>query len=69
VRHAADPPLPFADAANVLIQDPLAWYDPGMRTYVSCGALPTDAGHYLRAFRGYWLYTFVDDVTLEIPAP
>jgi hypothetical protein len=66
--HCGAESRPFADAANVWIMDPLLWYDPGSHAYGSCGVLPTDADHYLRAFRGYWLYTFVDDVTLEIPA-
>ena len=67
VYHDGQPPRSFADAANVWIMDPLLFYDPGSRQYASCGVSPLDTDHHLRAFRGYWLYTFVDDVTLGIP--
>lgn len=62
-------PRLFADAANTWVQDPLCTYSCALGRYQSVGLLPTDEDHYLRAFRGYWLYTFVDDVTVEVPAP
>ena len=66
VYHGGDA-LPFTDAANVWIQDPLLFYDAATHSYASCGVSPLDTDHHLRAFRGYWLCTFVDDVTLEVP--
>jgi hypothetical protein len=34
-----------------------------------CGLLPIDGDHYLRAYRGYWLYAFEGDLTMEVPTP
>jgi uncharacterized repeat protein (TIGR01451 family) len=67
VSQGGEPPIPFCDAANMWIQDPLVWYETLWQRYRSCGCLPTDEDHYVRAFQGYWLYTFVDDLTLVVP--
>jgi hypothetical protein len=60
---------PWTWAANVFLQDPLIYYSCPLQQYLSCGMYPQADDHYLRQFHGYWLYTFVDDVTLEIPPP
>jgi len=65
VYHDGEPPLPFADAANVWIQDPMIYYDG--TGYKSCGIYPQDNDDHFRAFLGYWLCTFVNDVTLAFP--
>jgi sugar lactone lactonase YvrE len=60
-------PIPFEHAANVCLQDPMVWYDTSLQVYRSCGLLPTDEDDHLRAFRGYWLYTFEPNLTLIMP--
>lgn len=57
--------LPFAEAANQWVQDPVIYYDG--TGYKNCGVSPQDQDDHFRAFRGYWLYTFVDDVALTLP--
>jgi hypothetical protein len=69
VYHEGVGPATWVEAANVWIQDPLVYYScPGLR-YLLCSQFEQGDDCYLREFRGYWLYTFVDDVTLEIPPP
>ena len=67
--HDGMGPEPFADAINIWIQDPLFTYDCALGGYMSAGVNETDDDHVMREFFGYWLYTFVDDVTLVIPQP
>ena len=62
-------PSPFSEIANLWVQDPLFGYSCDLGRYTYTGLLGTDEDDHLRAFRGYWLYTFVDDVRLEIPPP
>jgi hypothetical protein len=64
--HDGVGPVPFSDITNIWIQDPLVYYECGLG-YFNAGLHPQDHDHYLRAFGGYWLYTFVDDVILELP--
>jgi hypothetical protein len=79
--HATDTPIaditlcregpechPFADVINTWMQDPLVRYGCATGGYHNTGLLPTDDDDSLRAFHGYWLYTFVDGVTMEVPA-
>ncbi|KPJ64084.1 hypothetical protein AMK68_02335, partial [candidate division KD3-62 bacterium DG_56] len=67
--HDGMGPEPFADAINIWIQDPLFTYDCALGGYMSAGVNETDDDHVMREFFGYWLYTFVDEVTLVIPQP
>jgi hypothetical protein len=69
VYHATEGPVPWEDAANVWLQDPLIYYSCPRSSYLLCSMYPQGDDHELREFQGYWLYTFVDDVTLEIPPP
>ena len=47
------------------VQEPLIYYEPD--GYHLCGTWGFEDDR-LRQFRGYWMYTFVDDLTLIIPA-
>jgi hypothetical protein len=67
--HGATGPWPLSAAGNLWVQDPLVGYSCDLMRYYSAGLLPTDEDHYLRAFQAYWLYSFVDDVTMEVPPP
>jgi len=62
-------PATLSSIANVWVQDPLISYDWGFGGYLTHGVLPTDETDIFPAFRGYWLYTFVDDVTMAVPPP
>ncbi|KPJ63591.1 hypothetical protein AMK68_03635 [candidate division KD3-62 bacterium DG_56] len=66
-----DGPYPFSVIYDLWVQDPLVGYHclPLPSGYDYTGLKGTDQDDHLRQFRGYWLYTFVDDVTLEIPPP
>ena len=61
-------PVPFGTIANFWAQDPLLYWSCSQGGYLNCGLLPI-GDHYLRAFQGYWLYTFADDLTMEVPPP
>ncbi len=56
----------FTEAANLWIQDPFNSYDSSAKGYFNAGFLPTDTDHYLRAWNGYWVYTFEDNLKLII---
>jgi PKD repeat protein len=62
--------LPFCDAADTWVQNPLFAYDSAGRKYdlVGCAGLsPPTAEHSLRMGSGYWLYTFQPELTLVFP--
>jgi hypothetical protein len=54
---------------NVWVQDPLFGYSCDLLSYFSAGVAETNDDHYLRAFNGYWLFTFVGDVMVQVPPP
>jgi PKD repeat protein len=60
-------PQHWADYIFDWVQEPLIYYDPG--GYFSCGTFPQFDDHQLRQFRGYWVYTFVDQLSMIIPPP
>jgi hypothetical protein len=62
-------PATLSAIGNVWVQDPLLGYDCAFGRYILHGVLPTADDHTFPAFRAYWLYTFVDDVTLVLPPP
>jgi hypothetical protein len=70
--HAAAGPYPFSTVTvagdPLWLQDPFYCWSPLVQGYQACGIHPEEDDH-LRIFQGYWLYTFVDDVTLEVPVP
>jgi PKD repeat protein len=65
LTHNGIGPDPFAAHANEWLQDPIIYYDGA--SYQNCGLYPQDTDDHFRAFAGYWVYTFVDDVTLGLP--
>jgi hypothetical protein len=67
-HQGVDGPYPFSAIMNLWVQDPLIYFPSVEGGYRNCGLLRTDDDDHLRAFRGYWLYTFVDDVTVDIPS-
>jgi len=69
VYHEDMGPYPWEMVANVWFQDPLIYYSCACQCYLLCSVYPQGDSHYLEGLRGYWFYTFVDDVTLEIPPP
>jgi Tol biopolymer transport system component len=70
--HAAAGPYPFSTVTvpgdTLWLADPLYCWSPSTTSYAPCGLHPEEDDH-LRLFRAYWLYTFVDDVTVEVPVP
>ena len=69
LKHGDQGPYPYATVMDVWVQDPLFGYICEEGRYISCGVKGTDEDRYLRANQGYWLYTFVPNVTLIIPPP
>jgi hypothetical protein len=69
-QGAVGPQL-FGDIMNVWVQDPLVGYRclPLPSGYYNMGLLPTDEDDHLRQCRGYWMYAFEPDVTMEVPPP
>jgi hypothetical protein len=70
--HATAGPYPFSTVTVpgglLWLADPLYCWSPSTTSYATCGLHPEEDDH-LRIFQGYWLYTFVDDVTVEVPVP
>ena len=64
LAHDGLGPDPFELRANEWVQDPLIYYDG--TGYKNCGLHPQNTDDHLRAFGGYWVYTFVDDVTMGL---
>jgi hypothetical protein len=58
----------FAEATDLWVQDPLIGYDNAWGGYFTAGLKPTNNDHFLRAWCGYWVYAFQDDLQLIIPA-
>lgn len=67
--HDGSAPSSFSAIMNVWVQDPLFGYSCDELGYFTAGLKETDDDHHLRAFQGYWLCTFVDDVMAEVPPP
>jgi parallel beta-helix repeat protein len=69
-RDSTAGPHPFGVVTQpgdpLWLQDPLYGWSPSDGGYLACG-LREDEDDHLRAFKGYWLYTYVDDVTMEPP--
>jgi parallel beta-helix repeat protein len=70
-HDSANGPHPFSVVTQpgdlLWLQDPLYCWSPSDGGYLACGLREEEDDH-LRAFKGYWLYTFVDEVTMEAPA-
>ncbi|KPJ64632.1 hypothetical protein AMK68_01090 [candidate division KD3-62 bacterium DG_56] len=67
--QAGTGPFPFSAIMDLWVQDPLFGYSCDLLGYFTAGLEGTDHDHYLRAFKGYWLCTFVGDVMVEVPPP
>ena len=62
-------PAPFGEIMNIWVQDPLVYYSPDPAGYLSMGLLPTDDDDHLRAYKGYWMYSFVPNLRMVVPPP
>jgi PKD repeat protein len=60
-------PYPFSAVMSQWVQNPLIYWLPSGIRYASCG-LPLEQcdDDHLREFRGHWIYTYEDDVTVEV---
>jgi len=70
---AGGPSHPFGAVSQpgelLWLQDPLYCWSPLGSGYRVCGLGAGAHDDHLRAFHGYWLYTLVDDLTMEVPPP
>jgi PKD repeat protein len=69
VHQGSGSALAFGSQTSLWIDDPLYRWNTPVAGYGTCGADPADADSTLRTRAGYWLYTYLDDVTLQVPAP
>jgi uncharacterized repeat protein (TIGR01451 family) len=62
-------PLSFGEVFDIWVMDPFIGYSCELGRYTYMGIKPTDEDDHLRAFQGYWMYTFEPDVYMSIPPP